>query len=207
MKLSQYMLLALVGLLLIPAAAMADDPGERDTVRVVYTETDPGVDAAVPVTIFNDENVGGFSLGFSWDSPDITVDSVSFVGSRATPFFAVAPVIDNANQTVLTGWVDFTGALPLTPGDGLVLTIWFHVPPSTPDQFVYLDSTFIPPAGTFVLSLISGGSASPEYQGNFIKIGDPPPPPVIDLSGTSFVFNAEIGGGNPTSQILNITHA
>lgn len=204
MKSSHSLLLLITGLLLLSSAALAQDPGEPDTVRIGYVETDPGVDAAVPVTIYNDENIGGYTLGLFWDSPDVTLDSVSYIGTRLNEFVFKQANIDNVNQRVLAGMVDFSGGLPLEPGDGLVFTMWFDVPPGTPDQFVHIDSTFIPPAGTFTLSLTSGGSATPIFLDNYIKIGDPPPPPEFDLSATSFVFNADVGGGNPTSQVLNI---
>jgi hypothetical protein len=207
MKLSLQLLVVLFGLLLLPALTVAQDPGEPDTVRVVYSETDPGIDVGVPITIYNDEDIGGYSLGFSWDSPDVSVDSVSYVGSRVPPANYTQNTIDNPSQLVLCGMIDFSSLSPLPTGDGLVFTIWFNVPGGTPDQFVFIDSSFVPPAGEFLLSLTTGASAHPQFIGNNIKIGDPQPPPIIDLSSTSYVFNAEVGGGNPNSQVLNIENA
>lgn len=195
-------------LLLVPVLASGQDPDpfEPDTIRVVSVETDPGVAVALPITCWNDEDLGGFSLGFHWSSSDITVDSISFVGGRvpATAFTQV--VVENANQLVLIGMVDFTFMNPLLPGDGMIFNIWYNVPGGTMDQFVDIDSSFVPPAGTFTLSPVSGGSVTPQFLGGTIKIGDPQPPPEIVLSPTSFVFNAQVGGGNPTSQVLNIAN-
>ncbi|MCK4858285.1 MAG: hypothetical protein KAT58_09975, partial [candidate division Zixibacteria bacterium] len=192
--------------LTVSAVAQDPDPGLPDTVRIDSVATVAGVDVGVPVTLWNDENLGGYTLPFIWDSADISIDSVSYIGTRIPPSAMLTLNLDNPNRKVLMGMVDFSGLNPLPPGDGLLFTIWFAVPSGTPDQFVSIDSSFYPPAGTFTLAPQTGGSVTPQFIAGQIKIGDPQPPPVIVLSNGSFVFNAEVGGGNPTSQVQTITN-
>jgi hypothetical protein len=201
-------LLLWAALLLLPVIAAGQDPDPLlpDTIRVDSVATVPGTPAGVEVTCWNDEDLGGYSLGFHWTSPDITVDSVTYWDSRLSWYVNRYLTVLNADQFVLVGMADLSFNHPLEPGDGNIFTIWFGVPPGTPDQYVYIDSAFVPPAGTFTISPAAGGSVTPQFKKGTIKIGNPPPPPEIVLSQTSFTFNAEVGGGNPTSQVLNITN-
>ncbi|TFH65035.1 MAG: hypothetical protein E4G91_03895, partial [Candidatus Zixiibacteriota bacterium] len=192
--------------LLTAGTVLAQDPGNRDTVRVAKVTTNAGQKVGVPVTIYNDENLGGYSLGLKWNSNDVSVDSISYIGTRLSAAQKKPKTIDNPGHRVLVGMYDADGYDPLGPGDGLVFTIWFVVAPGAPDQFVELDSTFFPPAGRFVLSLATGASITPEFTKGEIKIGNPQPPPVIVLSKTSFTFAGMAGGGNPTSQVQHISN-
>ncbi len=201
-------LLLWAALLLLPVIAAGQDPDPLlpDTIRVDSVATVPGTPVGVEVTCWNDENLGGYSLGLHWNSPDVTVDSVTYWGSRLSYYVSRYLTILNADQFVLIGMADLSYQHPLESGDGLLFTIWFGVPAETPDQYVEIDSSFVPPAGTFTISPAAGGSVTPQFKKGWIKIGDPPPPPEIVLSQNSFTFDAEIGGGNPTSQVLNITN-
>ncbi len=190
--------------LLIGGAVFAQDPGIPDTVRLAHVSTNAGQRVGVPVYVINDEDLGGYSLGFIWNTGDISVDSVSYIGTRLSPDVNKMKTINNPAHRILVGMADFTAGNPLTPGNGLVFTMWFTVGVGVPDQFVDIDTSFFPPAGKVVLSATSGASITPQYSMGQIKIGNPQPPPVIVLSGSLFTFDALVGGGNPTSQVQQI---
>jgi hypothetical protein len=192
--------------LLMAGTVFAQDPGNRDTVRVAKVTTNAGQTVGVPVTVYNDENLGGYSLGFKWNSNDITFDSTSWIGTRLHNHVEKFDTPNNAAHMVLEGAIDQQGTHPLTPGDGLCLTMWFTVAPGAADQFVSLDSSFYPPAGTFVLSAASGLDIYPEFRKGEIKIGNPQPPPVIVLSKSAFTFAGVASGTNPTSQVQQISN-
>jgi hypothetical protein len=196
------LLLSLV--LLMTGTALAQDPGNRDTVRVAKVATNAGLKVGVPVTIYNDEKLGGYSLGLRWDSDAVTFDSTSYIGTRINPILEPFDLQDLPNRTVLFGMFDQSGRRPLLPGNGLVFTMWFTVAPGAPDQFVSFDSTFVPPAGNFILSDTTGATIVPEYVKGEIKIGNPQPPPVIVLTKSSFAFTGLVGGTNPLSQVQQI---
>lgn len=199
-------ILLLSALSLMSATASAADPGFRDTVRVAHVTTDAGLKVGVPVTCFTDEEVAAYTMGFNWGTTDITIDSVSYIGTRLPESASKFLTKNNANHRALIGYTDFTGADPMPGGNGLLYTMWFSVSPTAADQFVSIDSVFYPPAGEFILSPFAGGQITPEFFKGEIKIGNPPPPPVIVLSQSQFFFSADVGGGNPTSQVQNITN-
>jgi len=182
------------------------DPGIPDTVRVISSSIPSGTTSfSVPVTLYNDENIGGFSLGLTWDSPDITCDSVSFVGTRIDYVSTKPFSIDNANRRVLAGMVILFEPI-LGPGDGLIYTAHFSVNPAAADQVIGIDSTFYPPAGNFVLTLESGFNISPQFLPGTVTYGNPATDPTISLAPGSFDFAAIEGGANPLDQSLTITN-
>jgi hypothetical protein len=196
----------IAAMMLICATALAQDPGLRDTLRVAKVTTNAGLKVGVPVSGFNDEDVAAYTFGLTWNSTAVTIDSVSYIGTRLPASVTRLLTKDNPNRRALIGFTDFSAGDPLTSGNGLLFTMWFSVSPSAPDQFVSIDSVFYPPAGYFIYSPAAGGQLIPEFFKGEIKIGNPQPPPVIVLSQSDFTFNAEVGGGNPTSQVQSITN-
>jgi hypothetical protein len=193
--------------LLMAGTVLAQDPGNRDTVRVAKVTTNAGQKVGVPVTIYNDETLGGYSLGIKWNWDAVKFDSISYIGTRLSKDLVKKKAIDATLQGVLVGMysTDLT-VDSLEPGDGLVFTIWCTVAPGVPDQYVSLDSTYIPPAGPFMFSTASGDRISPEFIKGEIKIGNPQPSPIIVLSKSAFVFAGVSGGTNPTSQVQHISN-
>ncbi len=193
--------------LLMAGTVLAQDPGNRDTVRVAKVTTNAGQKVGVPVTIYNDETLGGYSLGIKWNWDAVKFDSISYIGTRLSKDLVKKKAIDATLQGVLVGMysTDLT-VDSLEPGDGLVFTIWCTVAPGVPDQYVSLDSTYIPPAGPFMFSTASGDRISPEFIKGEIKIGNPQPSPIIVLSKSAFAFADTAGGTNPTSQVQHISN-
>ncbi|MFH2055221.1 MAG: Ig-like domain-containing protein [bacterium] len=129
--------------------------------------TNPATDTAVPVKVnYTIGNVpaGGFSLGFHYDSDIIEVDSISKIGTHLPQALFFTPTkIDLDSNTILAGYADFTGVMPIPAGDsGLAFTLWFTVPGGTTDHCVDIDSSFVPPAGQFIFAQTSG-SITPAY--------------------------------------------
>jgi hypothetical protein len=183
------------------------DPGIPDTVRVVPASYPLGTTAfAVEVTLFNDEELGGFNLPITWDSPDIVCDSVSFVGTRVDYVSSKLFSIDTLNQRLQAGIIIFFEEF-LQPGDGLIYTAHFSVNPGAADQEIYFDSTFYPPGGNFALTTGAGQNFIPQMSPNIITYGNPPTDPTISLDPTSFTFTATEGDVNPADQVLNITNS
>ncbi len=206
MKKARVILIGLLMLVSIAGTAVAQDAGAADTVRAGQVDTDAGMSVGVPVTAFNDANIGGYSLGFHWNSGDITYDSISYVGTRLPSGGTKLFLSDVANNRVLIGYVDFSASFPITSGDGLLFTLWFTVAGGAPDQFVAIDSAFVPPSGSFEFSPAAGVKFTPQYVPGEIKIGDPQPPPVIVLSQNTYNFAGLVGMSNPPTQSLNITN-
>lgn len=152
-------------LVIAPSALFAvnsirlDCPVEKPTVT--------GDSVGINVYLTNDVTIGGFSLGFGYNSNDIEVTSVQQGPALTIPggFGNFLTQFKPAENKVLTGWINFT---PLTPmpthaSEVLLMTLWVRVPLGTPAQCVNFDSTFVAPGGFWVLTPQSGGGISPDY--------------------------------------------
>lgn len=160
------LVLLLMGLLVFATGSTALAYDDQVIIKCPVEVTPPAVDTPVPVEIhytIGDAPMGGFSMGFHYDSDIVDVDSISKIGTNLPqPIFFTPTLIDNAQNTVLTGYADFTGIMPIPAGDsGLAYTIWFTVPAGTDGECVDIDSVFVPPAGSFIFSAQSGGSVTP----------------------------------------------
>lgn len=192
----------LLALLMAAAASAQDDPGIPDTLYVSSVEVNAGETAIVEVNFFSDEELAAITIPLAWSSPDIILDSVSLVGTRIE-YIATKPVtIYQDEQTVVFGAIIIMEA-NIAPGYGLAGTMYFNIPPGTPDQFVTIDSTVRGPAALLFTNLNSS-NFTPQYVGGTIKIGDPVLQPHISLSPTAMVFDGTLGYPSPASQALTI---
>ncbi len=125
-----------------------------------------GDSVGIGVYITNDTPLGGFSLGFGYNSNDIEITSVKQGPALATggssSFKVQLKPLDNR---VLTGWINFDPDFPLqvNPTEVLLMTLWVRVPLGTPAQCVDFDSAFVGPAGYFVISPSDGGVVDVDY--------------------------------------------
>ncbi len=185
-------------------SALAQDQGIPDTVRVGVADVEQGDHFSLPVTMYNDDPVEAASLGFWWATPHLYCDSISWIGSSASHIYSRPIDIDNDAHYVLIGIIRIF-ELPIQPGDSLLATIWFTAQMLAPDTIITVDSGFVPPAGTFKISIGQGFQGyPPQFQEGTVIIGDPPPPPEFVLSDNLFEFDAFEGGSNPTPQVLEI---
>ena len=191
----------------VTLSAQFEDPGIPDTVRVDSVQIDPGpspVPFSMRVTMYNDEYLGAGSLGFYYNSDDIDIDSIVLRGGSTETLQNKSQVKPDSNLAIV-GFTWPGDGSPLVPGDSLLATLWFTLDANAPDQTINIDSGFFPPAGDFILTPLSGISLKPQYKAGKVIIGEgTPPQPEIGLNPTSFTFNAEAGGANPTPQVLNI---
>lgn len=191
------------------AQGPANDPGARDTLFVESVAVDAGQKAVVHVNFFNDEELAALTIPLAWDSPDITLDSVPdsvlFAGSRVA-YVKTKPVsVYNDEQVVVIGVVVFMEAF-IPPGEGLLITLYFDVPPGTPDQFVHVDSTTYAPA-ELLFTNTNASNFTPVMKPGVITIGDPEIPPHIVLSQQSMVFDGIVGYPNPQPKTLSVTNS
>ena len=91
---------------------LVPDPGEPDTVWVPSLTLPLGTtEFNLELHVYNDEELGGFNLPITWDSPDITCDTVIFTGSRVDYLFFKQFTIDNANRMLQAGVTVTSSAL------------------------------------------------------------------------------------------------
>lgn len=175
------------------------DLGVCDTVRfgepVSVNFTGPGAIAVgdsfkVPFYIYNSRPVGGLSLGFKHDGAhvrfgkgwEVDANSSIPVAARASQ----TPTYLSANgDSVLIGWTDFTALSPI-PATGtnqaVIVGSLFLVVEAAVAGTIRIDSTFVPPAGGFLLTALNpapGGSKTltPKYGPGDASV------PVQEVSG------------------------
>jgi|WetSurMetagenome_2_1015567.scaffolds.fasta_scaffold32600_2 hypothetical protein len=190
-------------ILTMAAAAWGQDPGHPDTMYIGSVSTTAGHKAVVSVNIYNDEELAALTVPLHWDSPAITLDSVSFAGSRIA-YIASKPVsIYNGTQGVVFGCIVFVEA-NIPSGNGLAATLYFNIPTGTPDQFVHIDTTTIDPANPLFTNP-DASSFVPIIQPGKITIGNPIPPGHIVMNPVSYSFQGIFGYPSPPGQNLNIS--
>lgn len=144
-------------------AQMIPDPGDPDTVIVTDIGASVGAgEAAIPVYFVNDEILGGLEVTLTWDSPDIHVDSFSFVGGRVTSLSTIG--WSAAASTVSVYAVAWGDLIPT--GSGLLGTLHIGWPTSVDPQTVTFDTITVIQDQIEHRTAFSTGSAEmfiPEY--------------------------------------------
>jgi len=142
---SRYKLLAVIVSLLVLAAlsARAQDPNAPDTVFVdsIHTNTSTGI---VPVFFSNDELLAGLEVTIKHNqNPSlITLDSVSFVGSRVE--YLVSRFLTNHPAESAFTISAFPFSEPLIPvGSGLLCRMHFSFSGALDSTLIVLDSATI----------------------------------------------------------------
>ncbi len=190
-----------------PDVAVIPDPGIPDTISLSSADVLQGDHFRIQLSMVNDEELSGATIGIRWGTPDLILDSISYIGTRLEilPSSQRPATIDNSSLFAgLTGFFIF-GPPAIQPGTGAFANFWFTVNPTAPDQFIDLDSAFFPPSGDFLLVTFAGNEGFiPQFVGSRIKIGNPSEPSTIDVNPGSFQFSAIEGAINPPLQSLNI---
>lgn len=171
-------LILIVALILLAALTSRAqvDPGVADTVRVdsITAYTISG-SIAVPVYLTNDQPVSIVEVTLVHHSDDITLDSVSFVGTRLeTASFQVRRTLSDTTLTF--------GASPqveIPAGTGMVGKMFYSFPPSIAPQVILFDTITVTTSSSIVYSntLKSGNDPTyvPQFVAGYLDIQIPPP--------------------------------
>lgn len=146
------------------------DPPSQDTV----------ID--IPIYASNVDTLGGFSLGFHYNSDMVEIDSVNAWGSvipTTIPLPGFPPILSLVaypdSNIYLVGWYDSDFKHPILPQtDGYWFTLKMSVKAGIGSSCIEIDSTFVPPAGDFIFSPSRGGQITPDFincGGQTINIG------------------------------------
>jgi hypothetical protein len=158
------------------------DLGVCDTVRIgcpfrIATVV-PGDSIMVPIYLWNDEELGGFSLGFTYDSTELEIVKKTYDTTGT-----VIPIDDESHMLekittgqYLFGWLDLYGDNPIpvntTDKARLLITINFKVKSTATPKTIVIDSAFVSPNAPFILSTNRGISVRPQFvhcpQGDII---------------------------------------
>lgn len=183
----------------------AQDPGIPDSLIFDSIKVVQGSKAVMNVYFYNDEELQGMSIPMHYSSPDVSIDSVSFVGSRVN-YLANKPVnIDNANQQWLVGVIVFMESY-IPAGRGLLCKVYFDIPSGISDQKIVADTMVYPPENYLQFVTVSMEVAVPVLTKGIIIVGNYSPPPTIGVNPDSLYFQAVAGGLLPDIQYLQINN-
>ncbi|MEZ5358252.1 MAG: hypothetical protein R3F48_05425 [Candidatus Zixiibacteriota bacterium] len=176
----------------LPFTTTASAP-PSDTVNIGSLSIPAGTTSlTIPVNLKNFTALAAFDFPVKWSSADLTCDSVSYVGSRASYISTKLTGIDNANRRLHSGVLIISEAY-LPVDSGLAFTIYFSVNPTAAEQTITVDSTFLyPPSGYFVVTDSAGVTRNPKCFGGEIEIytvpDTIPPAQIDDLGGLPGVY-------------------
>ncbi|KAA3637562.1 MAG: hypothetical protein DWP97_00695 [Calditrichaeota bacterium] len=115
------------------------DPSIRDSVIISSATTYSTNSGSVPVYFYNDESLAGIEITLAYNSPDIMIDSFSFVGSRLEPYS-----LKGADQLTTNTVTVYSYALDeglMSSGSGLLGTVYFSfIPNITTPQTIVVDT-------------------------------------------------------------------
>lgn len=143
MRINLRLLLLIVAVLIVAAVTsksgtLIEDPGIPDTVYVDSISVSVTLgQAIIPVSFVNDTTLGGIQIVLVIDSPDMIIDSFSFVGGRLD--YIGTRQVEIVDSTVIAWCAPMSE--PLIPvGSGLLGNLYLSWLPSIPPQPVVIDT-------------------------------------------------------------------
>jgi hypothetical protein len=171
-------------------------PGEMppaDTVRVASATALPGDQIVIPVTLHNIRKAAAFTIPLKFDPAVLHCDSVSFVDTRIESYSIKDAPIDNDEGTILLGMIAFYDP-SLEVGTGIVGYLHMTVSAEAQEQVTTIDTSYIPPAGEFIIVDEAAEDFVPEFvKGNvFVSLeyyGDANSSGSVDISDAVYLVD------------------
>jgi hypothetical protein len=156
-------LILLPAVLFLAGSALADDPGDRDSliIETVYAELgDTAVDVRIFVTC--DDSVFYYNMPLTWSSPDSSINLIEVTYHNTLLYW------DDVHDSLLydqgflrmLGWADISGdenppLLTLNYREHLC-TLKFSIDSLAGPQFITIDTTYDPVDGSLLFGLYGG---------------------------------------------------
>jgi len=151
------------------------DPFLPDTVMIDNAASFATGTVMVPVSFTNDEDLAGIEITLVWNSLEVVLDSVSFIGSRVDYVGLKGAIIDTTNSTVIIHSIPFSQP-DIPPGSGLFGRLYFSYPINIASQTVIIDSLTIIDGLIVHSNFFSDASAGqflPQFRSGSIIFTDP----------------------------------
>ncbi|MFZ5980715.1 MAG: T9SS type A sorting domain-containing protein, partial [Candidatus Zixiibacteriota bacterium] len=145
---------------------------------MAYTD----IGGVLPVNFYNDEELKGIEVTLTYNSPDIVIDSFSFIGGRLEPVPNIGlgySLYDDSTIIVIYGFPQSTDLIPV--GNGLMGNLYFTfndgITPQlvTIDTITFIDDYFREHATTFQDTSSSDEPFIPYVIEGYLDIQESPP--------------------------------
>ena len=136
-----FIILALVILAAVTGKTQGIDPNEPDSLTIDSATAYLSTGGVVPINFFNDERLKGIEITLSYDSPDIVIDSFSFVGGRleTVPNIGLGYSLhEDSTIVVIYGVPQSADLVPV--GNGLMGNLYFSFKAGITPQLVTIDT-------------------------------------------------------------------
>ena len=159
----RFRILMLIAAVLILAAVtgrtQSADPNQPDSVVLDSVVVFTAGGAVVPVYFLNDEDLGGIEITLAGSSPDVAIDSFSFVGGRAETVSVKGWTLNDEYLTIYC--IPFSTDPLISPGRGLLGNLYISYPPSVPTQVVALETQDLIVGDLIYSTTFSSASSAP----------------------------------------------
>lgn len=182
---------------LVPVLA-AGQTSVTDTIRIDSISTHSGQSVILNVSLVNADTIHGIDLPLTYDYSDLTVDSVSFVGSRALGELLTLDTVVAESAFIHIGAINFTGQ-ELEPGRGLLAKIFVSIPDGYPTRTIFFDSTTFRTGLTLVDK--HNSSYTPVFRKGVMVNSFAPA-----TSDSFWVENVQIDAGDKFAVALSLTN-
>jgi len=166
MRLTFTMLIALMIIISGTAVAQQDGNGKIDTVTLVSEQISDN-QWMVSVYLFNDEDIAALDIPLKYSAgvAKITLDSISYAGSRIEHFQQKYKPVENDMQTLRFGGLEIgPKAKPLKAGDGLIGKGYLTVEKGRNVDMITVDTATAKPAATMMLSDVNAYTIIPALK-------------------------------------------
>lgn len=170
-------------LMLVVPMVLAADAGNRDVFRVGKAEFSSATEFTVPLEVVNDEDVAAMDIPLTF-SKGVTLNSVSFEGTRVSDFDVKIANIENDKSHVTIGLLAMVYALkensalkPVSNGDNRIAVLHFTLDDPSLNQFEIGTYTSSAPVHElqYVYNDWTAGTPrvqelNPEFQGGIVAL-------------------------------------
>lgn len=142
-------------LLLVGTISAQNDPiGEIDTVMLVVDNPSPG-NWVISAHVWNDEEIAAIDIPIKYTAgmAKLTIDSISYAGTRMEFFAQKYNPIDTARQTMHFGGFAYMGIdkPPMAPGEGEVARVYISATGDKKPGIFAVDTCYMAPNSTLML--------------------------------------------------------
>ena len=150
---------------------LGDDPNQPDSIMIDSVIALTAGSTAIPVYFYNDEELAGIELTLKYDSPDLSIDSFSFAGSRTEYVSLKGWTVNGEYLTIYC--MPYSSDVLISPGRGLFGHIYLSFAPSISYQVVTIDTVSFDVSDLLYGSAFSDADANPfvpEFEKGYLDL-------------------------------------